>query len=478
MTDVRFSTAPTRQLAHQVATTPRNQWLAKKKETLSLPVDAMERGSSRSTALATIGKPAPRRPSFIMRMMRAVFGFSESWERYEPRPIQRSPSLPVRIEKRVKDVPRGLRDLAYSSPLDLNYEGDFVVPGHKDVAARFNQVMAMPNWPQFVRNHLSVGKAQPGDPLRMYVGGLNTPIGENERRMHVVARETGFQFAQLDNATSDGLPPVTANVVGRKISLPTRAREWTMAALQRFGIRFGRREKPYPVNSVRAALADLSDPNQQLAENTQRLILSYIDRNDEAPLELWGYSEGTLAIALAMRNLEDRYLSERMLDCPPKQRDQRLAELRARFAERCDKISAIFVGSAAAAWDAPIRRIDFFAAEWRDKVVLWTGPSRRFAPVRAVVDLCDADGLVDPQIAYPQPFNKLDAHNLFASGAPALSVYMERNNVRTVKGLYDAYNNGTMISPSLAEVNQRIRDLGAVSELWDKSNAAELEKVS
>ena len=53
---------------------------------------------------------------------------------------------------------------------------------------------------------------------------------------------------------------------------------------------------PTEVRGLRTALNELSDANKQLIENVQRLLIAHIDRDDVSPLELWGYSEGTIVL--------------------------------------------------------------------------------------------------------------------------------------------------------------------------------------
>lgn len=420
----------------------------------------------------------------------------EPWERYRPRPTALPPTFPAREDRPVSGVPSVLAGMAYATRYDIHYDGDFLLEGHPDMAIRFADVMARPDWPSVIRNQLSSGVPQPGDPMRVMVPGLNTTNAETVRRIPFVSRDTNLSYATLDNASSDGLADITLTLPGGKeIRIPTRHREWLAAVFQRTGMSFRPRSElqedvprdaqgrvevppgsgqwlaPSELRGLASALNELSDPNKVLIDNTQRLLMAHIDRPDAPPLELWGYSEGSIVVGKAFEDLEARYLAERMRDCPPQQRQQRLAALRQRFRAGLERITVLGIGAGYGELRTPVRRIDFYAADGQDLVARFAGSRRMTPSYRWINDLVNPPAMRDTFIAYQQPFAGFDAHNLFAGGGSVLGLYMELNGTRTMRGLYDADQAGRLVHPTMEQVIARIRRQGGEAELWDKKNS-------
>lgn len=418
----------------------------------------------------------------------------EPWERYRPRSTALPPTFPSREDRPVTGAPSALAGMAYTTRYDIHYDGDFLLEGRPDMAIRFNDVMARQDWPSVIRNQLSSGVPQAGDPIRVMVPGLNTANAETVRRIPAVSRDTNLSYATLDNASSDGLADITLTLPGGKeIRIPTRHREWLAAVFQRSGMSFQPRAElqddvprdaqgrvevppgsgqwlaPSELRGLASALNELSDPNKVLIDNTQRLIMAHIDRPDAPPLELWGYSEGSIVLGKAFEDIEARYLAERMRDCPPQQREQRLAALRQRFRTGLDRITVLGIGAGYGELGAPVRRVDFYADHGQDLVARFAGSRRMTPSYRWINDLVNPPAMRDTFIAYQQPFGGFDAHNLFAGGGSVLGLYMELNNTRTVRGLYDADQAGRLVHPTMDQVVARIRRQGGESELWDKT---------
>lgn len=420
----------------------------------------------------------------------------EAWERYQPRNTTLPPTFPRREDRPASaELPAALRDMAYSTRYDIHYDGDFTIPGERGAVVRFSDVMARPDWPAFIRDNLSVGSSQPGDPLRIMVPGLNTPTGESVRRAPIVAHDVDVAIATLANGSTDGIADAVITLPGgRRIELGTRAREWIQAVMQRIDVRFTPRPEllddvprdaqgrvevpprsgqwldPTEMRDLRSILNEMSDPNKVLIDNAQRLIMAHIDRPEAPPLELWGYSEGSLVLGKAFEDLEARYLSERMRGVPPQERTQRLGALRERFRRGLDRITVLCIGSAYPEFQTPVRRIDYYAAHSADQVARFAGSPRLTPSYRFFHDLVTPPRRPDALIPYQQPFGGLDAHNLFAAGGSALGLYLEMNGTRTMQGLYDRYRAGTLVHPTRDEVIARIRLYGREREVWDPKN--------
>ncbi len=470
---------------------------------------SLEEAVAEGAPSAVAASPPPMAPSRLERwgarllrtsnrvfeQMLETLEAREPWERYRPRSTALPPTFPTRDDRPAVDAPSALAPMAYSTRYDIHYDGDFLVNGRPGMAVRFDDVMARPDWPTLLRDQLSHGDVRPGDPLRVFIPGLNTPNPITVASIPVVAQATTVGFVTMANGSTVGLDPIVMTLPGgRRVTLPTRGREWLQGGFQRIGISVGPRSElrddmprdaegrvevppgsgqwlaPTELRDLRSALNELSDPNKVLIDNVQRLVMAHIDRDDAPPLELWGYSEGSLVLGKAFEDLEARYLAERMRDCPPQERTQRLASLRARFASRLDRVTVLGIGSAYGQLGTPVRRVDFYAADAADQVSRFTGSPRMTPSYRFVNDLVRPPRVRDAFIPYQQPFSGFDAHNFYAAGGSALGLYFEQNGARSVRALHERERTGDLVHPTLEQVIARIRRNGGEQRIWDANN--------
>lgn len=463
---------------------------------------ATEPSTSRQTVPATAPEPVPRYQQVLGRVRRKLDEFVDDtrasllstpdWERYRLPPRDLPASYPAEVRTPVRTgVPASVSDIAYRANHDIFTDGDLAVPNQPGVAVPMADLLRRRNWPEIVRNDLSVGTGQPNDPVRFFIPGLNTDMKTAEARLHVAAAQTDTALALIANGSTWDLPSMKIG----GIEIPSRNREWLQAGLQRIGVDFsgwdswvrsqqkdaqGRIAVP-PGSSNWLSLAaardfittayEVSDPNRRLVDSIQRMLIAFIDKKDAPPMELWAYSEGTLALGLAFETLQTRYLAQKMRGVSPYERNNKLREYRNEFERRLQSLTVLCIGPAYAEFKAPVPRVDFYSAQNFDKVTRFAGSPRVSQIFRRLQDTTFFTQHNDVYIPFQQPYTGFDSHNFYAVGGSALKLYFEQNGTRTVRGLYDAEHAGTLRAPSLEQVVERARRDGAAANLWDKNAA-------
>ena len=451
-------------------------------------------------------QPAAPPPSYLQRVFGRVrskgeellnetilnLRSTEPWERYRAPDLRLPATYPARVDTPATNVPRSVSGIAYTTNHDVFTDGDMAVANRPGVAVRTAELLRRPNWPEIIRNDLSVGTARPGDPLRIFVPGLNTDIATAEERLHISAEQTGTSLALMANGATIDLQPIHLTLPGgRVLDIPSRNREWLQAALQRIGVDFSGwdswvRSQPkdaqgriaFPAGSRNyfsaqdlrnaiVALYEVSSPNRRITDSVQRLLIAFINNDNAPPLELWGYSEGTMVLGRAFEDLEARYLAEGMRGVGPHERTRRLRELRNRFERRMNEVTVLCIGPAYGEFRTPVRRVDFYAAHQYDQVPRFAGSPRMSAIFRAADNVSAFHQNHDALIPFECPWDNFDSHNFFAAGGSALKLFFEMNNTTTIRGLYEAESNGRLRSPTLEQVNARIRRDGAERYLWN-----------
>ncbi|MEL6548342.1 MAG: hypothetical protein AAFQ82_27210, partial [Myxococcota bacterium] len=145
---------------------------------------------------------------------------------------------PAQRARPPRDVPAILKPMAFSEPFDIHYDGQFCIPGHTDAAVDFDAVMARDDWPDFIKQHLTVGESSDCEPLRVFFPGLQTPLEKSQTQLEYYHGVLGLPMAQIANGTTMDMGPLELKLPGRKepIVLDGSIREVVQATVKRFEI--------------------------------------------------------------------------------------------------------------------------------------------------------------------------------------------------------------------------------------------------
>ncbi len=424
-----------------------------------------------------------------------------AWKRFEEKPVELPASFPTPARRAPPaDLPEAVRDLAFSEIHDIHYDGQWCIPGRDDAVVDFDAVLRRDDWPDFIREHLTEGDSKPGDPLRVFFPGLNTPLADAQPRIPYYVEVTGLPMAQVANGATTDLGDLTLRIPGRKdpIVIPGNKRDWIQAMVQRFNYSPGaltasiaqvlgakRNEDgkftlfssgdgaavtvdPQELTSLAIALKELGEPNQQLMDNMSRLLMSHIDKDDAPPLELMAYSESTIVLGRVLDDLEGRYIAKEVA-ANPEARPQEIARVaKERFRERLDRITFLTIGTGWRDFPPGYKTLHLYGwGENPDKLTAMAGPWRIRAPRDfGLLPFNLFTGGDEGLLPYEHPFPGFDAHNFLATGSHALREYLEHNRSTTLRELWDRHHDRAVVRPSFEDVTRRIAKNDGESHRW------------
>lgn len=390
------------------------------------------------------------------------------WQTYRKPLLALPAAFPKASPVEVENVAPALQGMAFHSDHDLFYDGHFTMPGRADACVRMEDLLAKPNWVEIIRNDLTEGKSNEGDPLRVFIPGLNTPVKESTKRVKQFAQFTGLPMAQIQNGATTDFGNLEIPLIGNdKLTIPGPVRDWFQIGVQVLGAQPSAWANFYGKKNLALALGQLEHGNVELTERLQKFMIAYLDHPNPPKLELMPYSESTVVLANAFKTLEARYLAGKMEGVPKSERREQVKKLQAHFNERMSNVVVCSVGCAARGYETPAKIAHLYGwGENKDRVVEFFGPVRVWKPVRAVTDMFGKEH--DALLPFEHPFPGFDAHNFIATGSHALALYLEQNKVTDLHGLWSAYQEGTLQTPSYDEVCERIKENKGEKYRWYK----------
>ena len=416
--------------------------------------------------VGAIGYLADRFAASVAGTLAAIADLGQpAWKTYRAPSLELPAALPKARLTAVDDVKPSLRGMAFHSDHDLFYDGHFTIPGRLDACVTLEQLLEKPNWVEIIQADLTHGDTKPGDPLRVFIPGLNTPVKDSVERVALYAKFTGMPMAQLQNGATTDFGDLNLPFCAGTVKVPGALRDWIQAVVQVLDLRPSEAAQALGSNELALALGQIERGNIGLIDRLQKLLIAYVDHDDPPPLELMPYSEATVVLKYALNTLEARYLQGKLSQVPEAARAQRAEELGERFRERLARVTILTIGSGARSYPTEAKVVHLYGwGKNKDRVVQFLGPLRAHGVVRAIADV--GGGRRDALLPFEHPFPGFDAHNFVATGSHALALYLEKNGARTSRDLWERYEAGALTTPTLEEVTARIQKNGGEKYRW------------
>jgi hypothetical protein len=372
------------------------------------------------------------------------------------------PRLPADAQSTQVKVIDGAPPVRVSRPnYDEGNDGSMSVPGSEGTAS-MQDILSQPDPARFISEHLSFGKGRPGEPLTVFVPGLNTPEPESERRLEQqyspVLGDRRMAHLHLGSDQDQGPVQFTVDpslVRPLQAQLPAlQAAGLAPQITQRDGQTFailaaGQRDR------VEAALVSAGLLETQVMTSVKGLLQSQLEGpGGPKKLNLMLYSRGSIdggaAIASWVEDFTQRNASKLGREGAKAQAQKLLS----------DNVLVETFGNANRRFpDGP-------------KYIHWSAINDPLtSSVGSTATNPQGGGKGAVYVHYTAPYKGFDAHNLGAVGVQATRLTLELNGVDDPRKLYELAQRGPLKTPTTEQLNARIEQTGGKDWLWSPETA-------